>query len=50
MLEFSTHQYQALEKLAALTAESLDVQTVYSQLADIVNQVVPNGGMSLNLI
>ena len=49
-MNFSLQQYQALEEFASITAGSLDVQTVYSELADIVNRVIPNGGMSLNLL
>jgi signal transduction histidine kinase len=49
-MNFSNRQYEALQTLAVLTAESSDVEGVYSRLADIVDDIVPHEGMIFTLL
>lgn len=49
-MEFSVEQYKALENLAVLTAQSNEVEDVYSELASIVEAIIPNEGMIFNLL
>ena len=49
-MKFTNRQYEALETLGVLTAESLDVQDVYSRLANVVADIVPHDGMVFSLL
>ncbi len=49
-MDFSFEQYKALENLAVLTAQSNDVEDVYTELASIVEVIIPNEGMIFNLL